>query len=194
MFLVLLILASSLITSEEIPRQDAKAQRETHSSFAPLRLGEENHSVAIEIFQVLDLPLTVHEASLLKSQKGNLLRLSVANSSDAIMVGLRYALAFIDSTNHLQIIVNRSEGFSIPAYDTKSLTFKTPIRFKPKDGDRLVLMLEQVMSQESIWDVVKAKEAFEAYARGDYSVVPTVLRVSNQVDSPPSRPRVLYER
>ncbi len=27
-----------------------------------------------------------------------------------------------------------------------------------------MLMLEQVISRESIWEVVKAKEAFEAYA------------------------------
>ena len=46
-------------------------------------------------------------------------------------------------------------------------------------------MLEQVISRESIWEVVKAKDALEAYARGDYSVMPTVLRVANQVDAPP---------
>ena len=177
--LLLFVIATSTVAAEEVSLcgRDIPVQ-----------------SNAIDIFQVLDLPLTVHEASLLKSEKGRFLHLSLANSSDVRMVGLRYSLGFIDSSNQLQVVVNRSEGFSIPAYETKRVTFKTPIRFKPKDGDRLVLMLEQVMSQESIWDVVKAKEAFEAYARGDYSIVPAVLRVSNQVDSPPSRPRVLYER
>ncbi|HEU4869277.1 MAG TPA: hypothetical protein VFT08_00330, partial [Pyrinomonadaceae bacterium] len=68
----------------------------------------------------------------------------------------------------------------------KSLTFKTPIKLKPKDGERLVLMLEQVVSRESIWEVVKAKDALEAYARGDYSVTPVVMRVTNAVDAPPS--------
>jgi hypothetical protein len=46
-------------------------------------------------------------------------------------------------------------------------------------------MLEQVVSRESIWEVVKAKDALEAYAKGDYSVIPAVMRVSNAVDSPP---------
>jgi hypothetical protein len=32
---------------------------------------------------------------------------------------------------------------------------------------------------------VKAKEALEAYASGDYSFTPTVLRVANQVDARP---------
>jgi hypothetical protein len=41
---------------------------------------------------------------------------------------------------------------------------------------------------------VKAKEAFEAYAKGDYSVVPVVLRVANQVDAPPITPRVIFQK
>ncbi len=101
------------------------------------------------------------------------------------MVGLRYSLVSINMKGDLQFIANRVEGFSIPAYGTKTVTFKTPLKFKQKDGERLALMVEQVVSRESIWEVVKAKDAFEAYARGDYSVVPVVLRVANQVDSRP---------
>ena len=139
----------------------------------------------IEVFQVLDLPLTVHEAALVKSDKGYLLRLTVANSAELKMIGLRYSLITINSDNKPQIRVNRTEGFSLPPYKTKSLTFNTPIKLKSKDGERLVLMLEQVVSRESIWEVVKAKDALEAYAKGDYSVIPAVMRVSNAVDSPP---------
>jgi hypothetical protein len=139
----------------------------------------------IEVFQVLELPLTVHDAALVKSDKGNLLRLSVGNSSELKMIGLRYSLITITSDSKPQIRVNRTEGFSLAPYATRSLTFNTPIRLKPKDGERLVLMLEQVVSRESIWEVVKAKDALEAYAKGDYSVVPVVMRVANAVDSPP---------
>jgi hypothetical protein len=83
------------------------------------------------------------------------------------------------------------EGFSLTAYTTKSLTFQTPIKIKIRDGNRFVVMLEQAIAPESIWEVVKAKESLEAYAKGDYSVMPRVLRVANQVDAPP-RVRVLY--
>ena len=75
------------------------------------------------------------------------------------MIGLRYSLVSIDSENKVRFRVNRTEGFSISPYATKNLTFKTPIRFK-SNGERLVLMLEQVISRESIWEVVKAKEAW----------------------------------
>ncbi len=182
-----------------VSRKGAKEQREGFI-FAPLRLTPlrlcakfpQTNNVSIEVFQVLDLPLSVHEASLLKSDKGYLLKLLLGNSSELRMVGLRYSLAIIDSKNQIQPVVNRTEGFSIAPYASKAFTFKTPISFKPKDDERLVLMLEQVISRESIWEVVKAKEAFEAYARGDYSVVPVVMRVANQVDTSPGRPRVLY--
>ena len=48
------------------------------------------------------------------------------------MIGLRYSLALIDSRNQLQPLVNRTEGFSLPAYGMKTLTFKTPIKLKQK--------------------------------------------------------------
>src|SRR5688572_2576214 len=154
---------------------------------APLRVSAtlQTHDLSAEVFQVLELPLNVHEALLVKSDKaGYLLKLSLANSSELKIIGLRYSLVSIDGENKVRFRVNRTEGFSILPYKAKSLTFKTPIRFK-SNGERLVLMLEQVISRESIWEVVKAKEALDAYARGDYSVMPAVLRVANQVDAPP---------
>lgn len=154
-------------------------------SVAPLCLCAQNNSnLSIDVFPVSELPLTVHEASLVKTDKGYFLKLSLGNSADVAIIGLRYSLATINSENQVQIRVNRTEGFAIPEYATKRLTFKTPIRLKLKDGERLVLMLEQVVSRESIWEVVKAKEALEAYANGDYSVRPAVMRVPNQVDVP----------
>src|SRR5262249_37330974 len=146
---------------------------------------------SVEVFQVLDLPLTVHEASLVKSERGYLVKLAIGNSAEVKLVGLRYSLVRIDSRNQMQLLVNRNEGFALPAYASKTMTFKTPVRFKPRDGERLVLMVEQVISAEWIWDVVKAKEALEAYARGDYSVMPTVMKMLNQVDAP-FTPRVVY--
>lgn len=194
--LLVLIIISSLFPSEEISRKGAKVQRQSGGFFAPLRLCESNppyqtHDLSVEVFQVLELPLSVHEALLSKSEKGGyLLKLSLANSSEVKIIGLRYSIVSIDSENKLRFRVNRTEGFSISPYVTKSLTFKTPIRLK-SNGERLVLMVEQVISRESIWEVVKAKDAFDAYARGDYSVTPVVLRVANQVDAPllPDRPR-----
>ena len=176
-----LIIAFSLIAAAGIARKGAKAQ----SNSADAR------DLTTEVFQVLDLPLIVHEALLVRAERGYFLKLSLANSSGLKIIGLRYSLVTINSENQVQVRVNRTEGFSLAAYGTRSVTFKTPIKFKQKDEARLVLMLEQVISRETIWEVVKAKEAFEAYARGDYSVMPVVLSVPNQVDAPPVTPRLI---
>jgi hypothetical protein len=194
--LMLLVIGLLLVGAEEISRKGAKAQREFNASFAPLRLcginglPAQSRDLSVEVFQVLDLPLSIHEASLVKSYKNfYLLKLSAGNSSDLKLIGLRYALITIDSKNQPQPVTNRTEGFSLSPYDTKTLTFKAPINFKPKDGERFVLMVEQVVSRESIWEVVKAKDALEAYAKGDFSVTPVVMRVSNSVDAPPGEPQ-----
>jgi len=194
---VLLIILAFVVSTEDYSRKDAKAQRKaakvsnwSPAGFAPLRLCGSNNlpqsdALPVEVFQVLDLPLNVHEASLTKSERGYLLQLSLSNSSDLKILGLRYSLVSIDAQNEVQIRVNRTEGLKMPAYGMKTLTFKTPITLKQKDGERFLLMIEQVVSRESIWEVIKAKDAIEAYARGDFSVVPSVMHVSNQVDSPP---------
>ena len=186
----------AFMVSTEVSRKGAKTQQEVEPSFAPLRLGVRNDPAqtsarSIEVLQVLDLPLTVHEASLVKSERGYFVKLALGNSSEVKLVGLRYSLVKIDAKNQMQLLVNRTEGFAVPAYASKTLTFKTPIRLKPKDGERFVLMVEQVLSPEWIWEVVKAKDALEAYGRGDYSVMPAVMRMVNQVDAPMT-PRVIY--
>ena len=167
--------------------------------FAPARLFAsdlpvQSGDLSVEVFQVLDLPLSVHEASLVKTDKGFFVKLSLGNNTELKMLGLRYSLVTINPKNEIRFVANRVEGFLLPAYATKTVTFKTPLKFKTKDDERLALMVEQVVSRESIWEVVKAKDAFEAYARGDYSVVPVVLRVANQVDSPPGQPRLFFFR
>jgi len=195
---VLLMLLVFTISAEGFSRSGATTQRGFNHAVAPLRcvsnLSPQTGDISIEVFQVLDLPLSIHQASLTKSERGHFLQLSLSNSSDLKILGLRYSLASIDARNQLQIRVNRTEGFSLPAYDMKTLTFKTPIKLKQKDGERLLLMIEQVISRESIWEVVKAKDTIEAYARGNFSVVPTVLRVANQVDAPPMVPGPIYFR
>ena len=185
---LLLLFAGFVSSAEVVSRSGATAQRDFSAVVAPLGVGlvpVQAEELGVEVFQVVDLPLTVHEASLIKTDKGLFLKLALGNSLDLKMIGLRYSLVTINSKNELHFIANRVEGFSLPAYESKTVTFKTPLKFKAKDGERLAVMVEQVVSRESIWEVVKAKDAFEAYARGDYSVVPVVLRVANQVDSRP---------
>jgi len=197
MLLALILMIS--VASTEVSRKDAKTEQDAAPCFTTSRLCVKNDLAqtsvrSIEVFQVLDLPLTVHEASLVKSERGYLVKLDVGNSSEEKLVGLRYSLVTIDSRNQMHLLVNRNEGCSVAPYSSKTLTFKTALRSKPKDSERFVLMVEQVISPEWIWEVVKAKDALEAYARGDFSVMPAVMRMLNQVDAPDRPVPVIYRQ
>lgn len=140
--------------------------------------------VVPEVFQVLELPLTVTNPALVKTKSGYLLKCSLANASEFRQLGFRYSIAVVDVANEPRIIANRSEGFTLGPYQTKNVTFKTPLRLNLKGDERVVLMVEQLISTDYIWEVLQAKEALTSYAAGDYSTTPHVLRVLNQVDAP----------
>jgi hypothetical protein len=139
--------------------------------------------VEVEIFPVLELPLTANKSALVKRKGGYLLKCSLTNGSEFQQLGLRYSLAIVDAAGATTTI-SSSEGFKIEPYQSREITFKTPLRLKIKEGTRVVLMLQQVLSSEYVWEVIKAKDALSAYLEGDYSITPRVLRVSNQVDAP----------
>jgi hypothetical protein len=144
----------------------------------------QTREIAVEVIPVIELPLNLHEATLVKSAKGYALKCRFSSNADVTLIGIRYSLTVIEPVTGARPLTNRIEGFEIAPYGTKTLTFPTPIRFRQTDGNRLVLMLEQVVSKESIWEVIKAKDVLEGYAKGDYSIQPHVLRVANQVDAP----------
>jgi hypothetical protein len=154
----------------------------------------QSRDISVEILQVIELPMNVHDSALVKTEKGYLLRCRFSSNSDTQITGLRYSLTAIDPVTGARPVTNRIEGVDLAAYGTKTITFSTPVKFKPKDGMRVVLMVEQVVSAYSIWEVVKAKDVLEAYVKGDYSIQPHVLRVANQVDAPPPQTRVIYKK
>lgn len=145
------------------------------------------HPVPIEVVQVNDLPLNFSETTLIKTKDGYLLKCLITNNSEFRTLGLKYTLAVIDSTNEVNALVTRNEGIKLRQSQIKNVTFKTPVKVKIKTDARLVLILEQVVSTEFVWEVVNAKENLVAYIGGDYSVVARVLRLTNQVDTPPRR-------
>ena len=148
-------------------------------------------TVPIEVFQINELPVTLTETELVETRQGYLLKCVVSNNSEFRTFGLRYSLTVVDAMKGATTVVTRTEGLRLRQTQTKSATFKTPINLKIKPNQRLVLMLEQVVSTDYIWEVAKAKESLEAYIAGDYSIVPRVMRLTNQVDTRPRR-TVIY--
>ena len=152
---------------------------------------QQQEQTAVEVFQVLEMPITTTDASLVKTKNGYLLKCVLANSTEFRQLGLRYSLAVIDSMNATSAIVSRNEGFRLAPYQTKTITFKTPLRLNLKGDERFVLMVEQIVSTDYVWDVLKSKDSLAAYIGGDYSVMPRVMRVSNHVDSI-MPPRIMF--
>lgn len=165
-------------------------------SLATVAVGQQARPQAktfsVEVYQVLGLPLNIHEASLVERESSFVLRCRVSSESFANLLGMRYSLTTIDPVSGAHPIANRIEGFKLDASGSRTVTFSTPIRFKPKNGDRIVLMIEQVIGGEVIWEVIKAKDALDAYVKGDYSGQPTVMRVANQIDAPVPVTRIIY--
>ena len=135
-----------------------------------------------EVFQVFELPLTVTNPVLVKTKHGYVLKCILANASEFPQLGLRYSLAIVDADGS-QSVISRTEGFVLAPYQTKNVSFKTPLRLNPEGNERLVLMVEQVISADYVWDVVQPKEALASYLNGDYSTSPRVLRMLNEVDT-----------
>lgn len=148
--------------------------------------------LTVEVFQVFELPLTIINPVLVKAKGGYLLQCSLANVSEFRELGLRYSLAVVDSSDGVKRrVISLNEGLALPPYQTRDVTFKTPLNLKLNGGERLVLMLEQLYSTEYVWNVLNTKDALMAYTNGDYSILPQVLRIRNQVDAP-IQPRLLY--
>lgn len=179
-----LVLALSLVLSLVFTQSDTTTAT-NHQQPAP-------REFAVEVFQIYELPVAISAAVIVKTKNGHQLKCLLSNSSEFRQLGLRYSLVVIDSMNVTKTVVTRNEGFKLSGYQTKSVTFKTPVKLDLKANERLVLMLEQVISTRYVWDVLRAKESLEAYTAGDYSIIPRVQRVSNQIDAPPPRPRVIY--
>lgn len=174
-----LILALSLLA------QSIVAQSATTAQQPPAR------PTPVEVFQVLDLPVSLTQAALVKTKSGYQLKCQLTNSSEFEQLGLRYSLAIIDSMNVVKSIVTRNEGFRLAASETKTVTFKAPLKLTLKGDERLVLMLEQTISTDYLWNVLNTKDSLTAYIAGDYSVAPRVIRVLNQVDARPEA-RIIF--
>ncbi len=146
----------------------------------------------VETFQVLELPLNITDAKLEQTEKGLFLLSSLANSSAQRVLGLRYLLLVTDGNNGLRSLVSFEEGCKLDAYATRDVKFRVNSSIKLKRDSHVTLIIEQVTGEDSIWEVIRAKQALLQYATGDYSTTPKVLQVSNQVDAPPQR-QVIYQ-
>lgn len=140
--------------------------------------------VPIDTLSIYNLPLGISDGSFRKTKKGESIRLSLSNSSDEQIFGVRYWLLIVDSANKVRRLVDQSEGLKLEAYSAKTVSFPAPAGWKVSDDDRIFLLVAQVVGRNSIWEVQQARNALLAYAKGEPYTTPNVVRMLNQVDSP----------
>src|ERR1700752_3453170 len=73
-------------------------------------------NLSLEVFQVADLPLHVHEATLEKVDKNYRLKCWLSNNAEVKIIGFRFLVVWIFSKNEISLLINRSEGLSLAAY------------------------------------------------------------------------------
>lgn len=161
-----------------------------HFTYGSQSQNQPTEIIPVEVFHVGELPVAITSVELLGSDKGYQLRCSMTNNSDEKLLGFRYSIVAIDSSNAKTSIAHRGEGWELRPYTTKRKTFATLLPANIKNRVRVVLMLEQIVGARSIWEVLKAKDLLDAYTSGDFSKVPTVLRVPNHVDVAPLQQRI----
>ena len=145
----------------------------------------ENLKIAtVEVVQVLEHPVHLSDVVLANTGKGYVLKCSISNNLGTPINGLDYMLLVIDANNIKEAILSASEKLQLKGHDTKNLVSKTAFRLDMTQGYRLILIPNRVFDGESIWEVPKAGEVLEAFASGDYSVIPRATRVTNLVDTP----------
>lgn len=149
-------------------------------------------SFPVDYLEVTDLPLSISIPILVKTEKGYVIRCSVANNSVEPMLGITFLILVLDSENRVRSSGSWSAGIKVAGYVTRDLSIRVPIKLTIKNSYRVVLAPEQLIGSESIWQVMKARELTEAFARGDQYVAPKVRRVANQFDPPSDPLRFIY--
>jgi hypothetical protein len=138
----------------------------------------------IEVVQVVELPVNLQDAVLVKTKKGHELKCVLSNNSDSEILGLDYLLLLVDFNNTIRAIVDGAEDVKLDRNASKSLVSRKLLHIEVGDGYRLILIPQRVFSTASFWEVLNARKVLERYALGDYSIKPEVTRATNFVDTP----------
>jgi hypothetical protein len=143
-------------------------------------------------FDVLDLPARIDEPELRKNADGYVLTCAVANRSSEGLLGIRLIVMIIDASGKMKMRTTWTEAVELSANSIKTFEFHPAIKEAFRNTDQLFLVVEEVISRETIWRAVDADKALRAYSRGQHDVIPRVQSVANKFD-PPSRAIVIYQ-
>jgi hypothetical protein len=140
--------------------------------------------IPVDVVPVVELPVNLQDAVLVKTKKGYELKWVLSNNSDSRILGLDYLLLLVDFNSTTRAIVDGAEDLKLERNASKSLVSQKLLHIEVGEGYRVILIPLRVFGTDSFWEVLNARKVLEKYASGDYSLKPEVTRATNFVDTP----------
>ncbi len=135
-----------------------------------------------EVLDLPEMPIGIEPFSLGQSTEGYDLLCSVINRSDDRVLGLGLLVLVVDEKGETRGGSKWSERIELTGLSRKESTLHLPVKLRIRSSDRVVLMVEQVIGRETIWNAAKAREALQRHVSGEAYTAPEVQQMSNRHD------------
>ena len=140
--------------------------------------------IPVDFFDQLDMPLKVDRAVLIKTRNGYRVEGTAANRSDEQLRGVILTILFFGPSGKMRDKIDWSSKFELGGSSIRDIRFELPKKVRVSFDGRVVLAVEYIIGERSIWESLELEKALRAYVAGDEYVMPVIKRVGNQLDSP----------
>jgi hypothetical protein len=142
-------------------------------------------SMPVDYFEQWELPVSVSNASVVRKQNQASLIARLANRAEEGIGGVAFVLILLDSQRTVMGRITWVEKLDLDVGELREVSLRLPKDIKVPRHGRLVLGIDEMFGNRSIWITLKLHEALEAFGTGTPYKQPAIKRVSNTVDSRP---------
>lgn len=146
---------------------------------------EKNESFPVEYFEQMELPISVSSASVVRRESHASLTARFANRTEEGINGVAFVLILLSSQGTVKGRISWVEKLDLDAGELREVSLRLPKDINAPPRGKLVLGIDEIFGNRSIWISLKVHEALEAYCTGAPYKQPVIKRVANTVDSPP---------
>lgn len=140
--------------------------------------------IDIEHFDVPEMVVALGAGSLVKMKRAYLLKCSASNLSEERITGLQLILLVFDPEGKLTQESSWMEKVDLSGFSSGVFSFEVKLRKPIKQGDRVVVAVQQAIAEGSIWSTIRVEDLIQSYILGGQYPLPEVKRVKNQLDTP----------
>src|SRR6266850_847108 len=144
-------------------------------------------SVPVDYFEQWELPISVSNATVVRKQNQTSLTARIANRAEEGINGVAFVLILLNSQRMVTGRITWVEKLDLDVGELREVLLRLPKDIKVPRHGKLVLGIDEIFGNRSIWITLKLHEALEAYGTGAHLKQPAVKHITNTVDSPPSK-------